>query len=350
MTKKTSAKTRVAVIGASGYTGADLIRLLYNHPAVTIVSLIAESSAGQPIDAVYPHMANFNLPDLIRADEANWSEVDIAFCCLPHGMSQKIIATLPEHIKVIDLSADFRIHDIAVYEEWYGTHYAPELQKKAVYGLSEIYRERIKSASLIACPGCYPTSILLPLVPLLFQQLISPEDIIIDAKSGVSGAGRSAKQANLYCEVNENVKPYSICKHRHMPEIEQVLSKAAGTAVPIHFTPQVVPMSRGMLSSIYVRLEPGHTAADLRETLSGYYEDEPFVHIAPMGHVPSTREVAGSNRCRIGVFEGATPDRAIIISVIDNLLKGASGQAVQNMNILLGLPETTALDMIPLFP
>lgn len=346
----TKEKTRISIIGASGYTGADLIRMLYVHPAVSIVSLIAESSAGQPIHAIYPHLAGFNLPDLIHISDASWDNVDIVFCCLPHGMSQQIVASLPKHLKVIDLSADFRIYDIPVYEEWYGTHYAPELQNQAVYGLSEIYRKRIKNASLIACPGCYPTSVLLPLIPLLSQRLVESDDIIIDAKSGASGAGRSAKQANLFCEVNENVKPYSICKHRHMPEIEQVLSKAANTPLHIHFTPQVVPMSRGMLSTIYAKLTKGSTVQHVREMLFSCYQDEPFIQIAPEGHTPCTREVMGSNRCKIGVFASSTPDRVILVSVIDNLIKGASGQAIQNMNIVLGLPENTALDVIPMFP
>lgn len=343
-------KTRISIIGASGYTGADLIRLLYNHPAVSIVSLIAESSAGQSASAVYPHLSGFDLPDLIHVSHAKWDNVDMVFCCLPHGMSQQIIATLPEHIIVIDLSADFRIHDIPLYEEWYGKHHAPNLQHKAVYGLSEIYRQRIRKASLIACPGCYPTSVLLPLVPLLSHHVIEKDDIIIDAKSGATGAGRSAKQANLFCEVNENIKPYNISKHRHMPEIEQVLSKAAGAPLHIHFTPQLVPMNRGMLSTIYVKPSPGNNAAEIRNLLMECYQDEPFVQIVPAGHTPSTREVVGSNRCKIGVFESSTPDRVIIVSVIDNLIKGASGQAVQNMNIILGLPEYTALDVIPMFP
>ncbi len=345
-----SSKARIAIIGASGYTGADLIRLLYNHPAVTIVSLIAESSAGQAVDAIYPHLAGFSLPDVVHMSDANWDNVDIVFCCLPHGMSQQIVATLPEHLKVIDLSADFRIHNIPVYEEWYGKHYAPSLQKKAVYGLSEIYRQKIRKASLIACPGCYPTSVLLPLVPLLSYQIVEKDDIIVDAKSGATGAGRSAKQGNLFCEINENIKPYSICNHRHIPEIEQVLSRAAGAPLHIHFTPQVVPMSRGMLSTLYIKLAKGKTVQDVRNMLIECYHDEPFIQIAPPGHTPSTREVVGSNRCKIGVFESSTPDRVIVVSVIDNLIKGASGQAVQNMNILLGLPELTALDMIPMFP
>lgn len=343
-------QVNVAVIGASGYTGSELIRLIYNHPAVMIKYLVAESSAGQAIGAIYPHLAPFDLPDVILSSEVDWNEVDIAFCCLPHGLSQALVAMLPSHIKVIDLSADFRIHDIATYETWYGTHHAPQLQKNAVYGLSEFYREDIASASLVACPGCYPTCASLPLLPLIEATLIEPDDIIIDAKSGFSGAGRSSKQANLYCEINENVRPYGINNHRHIPEIEQMLSHAAGKPVAVQFSPQVVPMSRGMIETIYVKLTAGTTLADLRQVLTARYEDEYFVTILPDGQLPSTRDVLGSNRCHIGIAAGRTSGSAVLISVIDNLVKGASGQAVQNLNIILGLPEQTALDLISVFP
>jgi N-acetyl-gamma-glutamyl-phosphate reductase len=345
-----SHKKNIAIIGASGYTGAELIRLLYLHPYVTIKYLLAESSAGQKIGAIYPHLAAFQLPDVQHSSEANWDEVEIVFCCLPHGLSQALVAKLPAHIKVIDLSADFRINDIATYEIWYGTHHAPQLQEKAVYGLSEYYREQIKAASLIACPGCYPTCASLPLLPLVAGKIIETEGIIIDAKSGVSGAGRAAKQANLFCEMNENIRPYAINDHRHIPEIEQTLSRAAGVSLAVHFSPQVVPMNRGMLATVYVKLAKEKTLADVRATLEARYRDEYFVTVLPEGQLPSTRDVMGTNRCHIGIAKGRTADRVVLVSVIDNLVKGASGQAVQNFNILLGLPEHTALDLIPVFP
>jgi len=340
----------IAIIGASGYTGAELIRLLYNHPSVVIRYLIAETSAGQPVSAIYPHFAPFGLPDLVYATEVTWSDVDIAFCCMPHGLSQAIVAKLPEHIKVIDLSADFRIEDIATYEQWYGTHHAPQLQPKAVYGLSELNRKEIADATLIACPGCYPTCSTLPLIPLLHDQIISPASIIIDAKSGISGAGRSVKQPNLFCEVESNVRPYSVNSHRHMPEIEQTLSRVARLPIEVQFAPQVVPLSRGMLTMIYVTLQPGKTLEDAHHCLNTHYDDEYFITVLPQGQLPSTREVMGTNRCHIGITAGRNAHTAVVVSVIDNLVKGASGQAVQNLNILLGLPEYTALDLIAVFP
>ena len=343
-------KIPIAILGASGYTGSELIRLIYNHPAVTITALIAESSAGQPIGAIYPHLASYKLPDLILASEADWSTVEIVFCCLPHGLSQALVAKLPAHIRVIDLSADFRIYDISTYETWYGKHHAPHLQQNAVYGLSEYFREEIKKARLIACPGCYPTCASLPLLPLLAAKSIEHEGIIIDAKSGISGAGRAVKQANLFCEVNENVRPYGINDHRHLPEIEQTLTMIAGKPIMVDFAPQVVPMNRGMLASIYVKLASGKTLADVRRVLEERYRTEYFITVLPEGKLPSTRDVLGTNRCHIGIAPGRKAGSAVLVSVIDNVTKGASGQAIQNLNIVLGLAENTALDIIPMFP
>ncbi len=341
----------VAIIGASGYTGAELVRILHLHPHVKIAALAADKSAGQPISAIYPHLAGFGLPDVVTADQIDWKNIEVVFCCLPHAASQAVIKELPNHLKVIDLSADFRLYDTATYAKWYDhEHLAPELQKEAVYGLSEVYRDKIAKARLIACPGCYPTCSTLPLVPLVKDKLISVSDIIIDAKSGISGAGRSAKQANLFCEMNEAVRAYSVCNHRHIPEIEQTLSDAAKQAVTVQFTPQVVPMSRGMLATVYVKLEAGNTLAQLRASLESFYKGSAFVHVLPEGQSPSTRDVAGTNKCHIALFAGRTPDRAVIVSAIDNLAKGAAGQAVQNLNILYQWDEKLGLDTVPVFP
>lgn len=345
-------KISVAILGASGYTGAELVRLLYTHPNVEIVSLAAESSAGKTMAEVYPHLRAIDLPKIVTLNEVRWNEIEAVFCCLPHGASQEIIVQLPRNLRIIDLSADFRIHDGTAYEEWYGKpHVALNLQKEAVYGLSEIYRAAIKNARLLSNPGCYPTSALLPLVPLMNSGKISLDGIIIDSKSGITGAGRSAKQENLFTEVNDSIRAYSVGGHRHVAEIEQTLSAAAaGVKVNVTFTPQVVPMNRGILSTIYVKLVPGISANDLREVLELQYEDEQFVKICPPGHAPASREVMGTNYCFMNIFENRIKDRAIIVSVIDNLVKGASGQAVQNFNIMFGLDEGLGLKQTAIFP
>jgi len=344
-------RLRVGIMGASGYTGAELVRLLSRHPQTDIRLLTADRQAGRALGEVFPHLGGIELPALIKIEDARWDDLDLAFCCLPHGTTQRAIAALPRRLKVVDLSADFRLADVALYAQWYGhEHQAPELQKEAVYGLTELHRRAIAPARLVANPGCYPTSAQLPLVPLLQTGRIAAEDIIIDAKSGVSGAGRDAKQANLYAEVSEGVHAYAVASHRHAPEIEQGLSEAAGRAVTVNFTPHQVPMSRGILSSIYVRLAHGASAEDLRRTLLERYADEPFVRVLPADQAPATHHVRGANHCLIGVFADRVPGRAILLSVIDNLVKGASGQAVQNMNVMAGWPETAGLEQQPLFP
>jgi N-acetyl-gamma-glutamyl-phosphate reductase len=344
-------KVRVAILGASGYTGAELVRLLARHSGFTIAAMTGDRKAGQPMATVFPHLGNLDLPDLIAMDQVDYSGIDAVFCGLPHGTTQDVIAALPAHVKVVDLSADFRLRDIESYATWYGhPHKAPELQKQAVYGVTELSRDAIATARLVANPGCYPTSVQLPLVPLLKAGLITTEAIVIDAKSGTSGAGRAAKEANLYCEVTEGIHAYGIASHRHSPEIEQELSVAAGQEVMVSFTPHLMPMSRGMLSTIYVSLAKGATAADLRAELVRRYAGEAFVRVLPEGASPATRHVRGSNFCFMNVFADRVPGRVIICSVIDNLVKGASGQALQNMNLMFGLPETTGLDQQPLFP
>lgn len=345
---------RIGVIGASGYTGADLVRLALRHPAMEIVLLTASSHAGKPMAEVFPHFSFSDLPDLVTVEEADWSSVDAAFCGLPHGTTQEIAADiLGKHpgLKLIDMSADFRLTDPATYAEWYGhEHRALGLQADAVYGLTEHNRGAIAKARLVACPGCYPTASLLALLPPVKEGAIEAEDIIIDAKSGVTGAGRGLKQNTLFSEAGEGLSPYSVAKHRHAPEIEQELGKAAGAALTVNFTPHLIPMSRGELCTCYVRLKGGTSADDLRQVLADAYEGEPFVHVAKKGVTPQTQNVRGSNHVQIGVFADRIPGRAIVISTIDNLVKGSAGQAIQNFNLMFGLPETEGLLQLPLFP
>mmetsp|Transcript_15624 Transcript_15624/g.42079 ORF Transcript_15624/g.42079 Transcript_15624/m.42079 type:complete len:430 (+) Transcript_15624:157-1446(+) len=351
-------KVRVAILGASGYTGAELVRLLATHPSAKITHMTAERNAGQPFGTVFPQFAFGDfanaLPALVKIEEiTSWDDVDVVFCCLPHATTQEIIASLPlDKVRVVDLSADFRLADTSVYAEWYGgEHKAPELQREAVYGLTEFAREQVRSARLVANPGCYPTAAQLPLVPLLKAGLIEPQDIIIDAKSGTTGAGRAAKVGSLFCEVSDGIHAYGVASHRHAPEIEQGLSAAAGAPVVVNFTPHLMPMNRGILEAIYVKLAPGVSADQLRDCLAEHFNAEPFVHVAPKGSpMPHTRHVRGSNHVLIGVSPDRLPGRAIVISAIDNVVKGASGQALQNMNVMFGLPETAGLELAPVFP
>ncbi|KAG0608608.1 hypothetical protein M758_8G119000 [Ceratodon purpureus] len=342
---------RVGVLGASGYTGSEIIRLLATHPVFKVTVMTADRKAGQSLGSVFPHLITQDLPSMVAVKDADFSNVDAVFCCLPHGTTQEIIAGLPKDLKVVDLSADFRLRNTDTYEEWYnGPHRAPELQTEAVYGLTEIYREEVRAARLVANPGCYPTSIQLPLIPLLKAGLIEKDNIIINANSGVSGAGRSAKEANLYTEICEGIHPYGITRHRHVPEIEQGLGDAVGSDVTISFTPNLMPMSRGMLSTMFVQMKQGVTVDDLRKHLVERFADEEFVLVLEKGIAPHTHHVRGSNYCLLNVFEDRISGRAIIISVIDNLVKGASGQALQNLNLMMGLPEDCGLLQQPLFP
>lgn len=342
---------RVAILGASGYTGAELLRLLLRHPRVRIVALTADRKAGEGIETVFPQFLGYDLPRLVTIKDVDFSSVDAVFCALPHGTTQEVIASLPTHLKIVDLSADFRLTSLDDYAKWYGhEHRAPDLQQEAVYGLTEINRAAVAKARLVANPGCYPTSAMLPLIPLLRAGQIETADIVIDAKSGVSGAGRALKEGSLFCEAAEGIHAYGVASHRHGPEIEQELSVASGQPVLVNFTPHLMPMNRGMLSSIYVRLKGGASADDLRATLEQTYAGEAFVKLVPKGVSPQTRHVRGSNLAHIGVFADRLPGRAMLFCVIDNLMKGASGQAVQNFNVQFGLPETMGIDQVALFP
>ncbi len=347
-------KVRVAILGASGYTGAELIRILLNHKKVEIVELVANSNAGQKIEQLYPHLIHYGLPILKKVEEVDFTRIDAVFGCLPHTTSQETFKKLladskNSHLKIFDLSADFRLEDPANYQKWYDhEHVAQNLQSKAVYALPEIHRNQIKKSNLIACPGCYPTSALLPLIPLLQNNLIEKTDIIIDSKSGTSGAGRSAKQANLFCEVNESVKAYGVGKHRHIGEIEQELSKAANCSLEVDFTPHLLPINRGIISTIYAKINPKFSIIDIQNCLETKYEDEPFVTV--INGEPNIKDVIGTNFCVMAAKEARTANKVIIVSVIDNLCKGASGQAVQNMNIVFGFDERDGLEFSPIFP
>ena len=343
----------VAVVGASGYTGVELLRILQSHPEVAVTCVTSEQSAGKRISEVFPSLRSRcdmlleNLEPVRIAERA-----DLVFTALPHKAAMEVVPTfLKLGKRVIDLSADYRLHDAAEYERWYEPHLSPKLLKQAVYGLPEVRRSKIAKAKLVANPGCYPTSIILALAPLLDKRLIDPASIIADSKSGVSGAGRSAKVDNLYCEVNDGFKAYSVGgAHRHIPEIEQELSLLAGKKLTISFTPHLVPMDRGILSTVYsVPLQPV-VASELTALFEQHYYGEPFVRVLPTGQFPSTAYVRGSNFCDIGVTVDQRTGRVIVVSAIDNLVKGASGQAVQNMNLVCGFPENMGLEGLALFP
>jgi len=346
-----SGKIKIGVIGASGYTGSDLVRLAVRHPDIEIAALTANSHAGKPMQQVFPHLADLGLPDLVKNEEVDWSGVDAVFCGLPHATSQEVIAGLPSHLKIIDMSADFRLRDAQTYQQWYGVERTQhELQKQAVYGLSEHYRNDLKTARLVACPGCYPTAVLLLLLPLVEQGLIDADDLVIDAKSGLTGAGRGLKQNTLFAEAGEGMSTYSVAKHRHAPEIEQELSRVAGHDVLVNFTPHLVPMARGEFISAYTKLANGATAADCQNALETRYASEPFVYMAPDGVMPASQYVRGSNKVMLGVFADRVPGRVILMSTLDNLVKGSAGQALQNFNIMFDLEETAGLQQVTMFP
>ena len=346
-------KIKVGIIGATGYAGEEIVRLLHNHPQAEIVTLASRSYVGQPYSNVYPN--HKSLTDMLCAEEdmeALSKEADVIFLALPHGLaSEKVTEEVLNNCKIIDLGADFRLKDVNVYEKWYKVeHHGKKLLEEAVYGLCEWNREDIKKCRLLANPGCYTTCSILSLSPLVAEGMIDISSIIIDAKSGVSGAGRSVKLDNHFAEVNESIKAYGVGSHRHTPEIEEQLGYRAGEELTLTFTPHLVPMQRGILAVCYATLKEKYTWEDVNAAYQKYYGNEPFVRLMAQGAYHETRWVKGSNFCDIGWKVDSRTNRIIVIGAIDNLVKGAAGQAVQNMNLMFGLPEYTGLDLIPMFP
>ena len=349
---------KVGIIGATGYAGGELVRILMGHKDAEIKWYGSRSYIDQRYDEVYRNM--FRIVDAVCMDdnmEALSKEVDVIFTATPQGLCASLInEDILSRVKIVDLSADFRIKDVKVYEQWYGiTHKSPQFISEAVYGLCELNRAEVKTARLVANPGCYTTCSILTAYPLIREGLIDPDTLIIDAKSGTSGTGRGAKQPNLFCEVNENIKAYGVASHRHTPEIEEQLGYAAGRALTVSFTPHLVPMNRGILVTAYASLrkkEDGTlpTASELRSAYERYYQKERFVRLLPEGACPETKWVEGSNYVDIGFVVDERTGRVVMMGALDNLMKGAAGQAVQNMNLLFGLPEDEGLSMVPMFP
>jgi len=343
----------VGIVGASGYTGVELARLLAGHPEVRLTVATSRQYAGKALSEVFPNLRkrvdilceNLSIEELV-------DRADFFFTAVPHKTAMDIVPRLlAAGKKVVDLSADYRLHDPAVYETWYQEHTSPELLDEAAYGLPELYRDQIATARLTANPGCYPTSVILALAPLLRKGLIDPATLIIDSKSGISGAGRAANVGTLFCEVSDGFKPYKVGgTHRHIPEIEQELSIAAGTPITVTFTPHLLPISRGILSTIYASLTSEGKTADLQALYEQTYNDEPFIRVLPTGVPPATQHVRGSNCCDLSLQKDTRTGRLIVMSAIDNIVKGASGQAVQNMNLMNGFPETLGLMGAPFFP
>ncbi len=339
---------RIAILGASGYTGAELVRLLATHPSMQIVALSADRKAGMAMAEVFPFLRHLDLPKLQKIDEIDFTNVDLCFCALPHATTQEVIARLPRSLKIVDLSADFRLRDPAEYEKWYGQpHAAQDLQKEAVYGLTEFYREEIRAARLVAGTGCNAATGQFALRPLIAAGCIDLDDILIDLKAGVSGAGRSLKENLLHAELSGGTHAYSAGgKHRHLGEFDQEFSRVAGRPVQVQFTPHLLPMNRGILATVYVKGD----AKIVHQVLEKEYEKEPFLNVLPFGSLPSTRDIAGSNFCHLGVIGDRRPGLAVVVAVLDNLTKGSSGQAIQNANLMLGVEETAGLTMPAVFP
>jgi N-acetyl-gamma-glutamyl-phosphate reductase len=342
----------VGIVGATGYTGVELLRLLVQHPEVEVTVLTSQKYAGVPIDQVFPSLTG-RLQ--IKCEELTIDrisqKVDFIFTAVPHKTAMETVPLFYQKGKrVVDLSADFRFKDPEVYERWYQKHTCVDLLPESVYGLPELHREEIKNAKIVGNPGCYPTGALIGLIPLIKDGMISYENIVIDSKSGVSGAGRDVVLGSLFCEVNEGVRAYKIFDHRHLPEIEQELGQLAQKKIIVTFVPHLIPMDRGILTTIYVKLNKKMKSEDVLNTFQEYYRGEPFIRIYPKGKIPNTKDVRGSNYCDIGVIVNESDNRGVVVTAIDNLVKGASGQAVQNMNIMLGYPETMGLDVLPLFP
>ena len=334
-----SKKINIAIFGVSGYTGAEMLRLTHNHAYINIKYIAGAKTAGMLLSEVYSEFIGTEIGEtkIIAINDVNYDILDCIFLCLPHGTSHKIADQIPDNIKIIDLSADFRINDMEIYEKWYGKHNNAALQQKFIYGLTEIYSNEIKNANYVACPGCYPTSILLPLIPLLKHKLID-SNIIADSKSGMSGAGRGEKQANLFVEINENLRPYSVSGHRHMAEILEQLNKFSSEDVNLIFTPQVIPIDRGILSNIYVNSEK--SLPELKNSMIEFYKEHKYVNIYQDDKIPELKDVAKTNFININILPTYVENKYIIISVLDNLMKGASGQAMQNFELMFNSHST----------
>ncbi len=343
---------RIGIVGASGYTGVELARLLCSCPDVKLKVATSRQYKGKKLADVYPSLAG--MVDIVCEDlqmEELAERADLFFTAVPH---QTAMAIVPDLLragkKVVDLSADFRIHDAAVYEKWYQKHTAQEYLAEAIYGLPELHRQQIAAARLVANPGCYPTSVILGVAPLLQAGVVEPETLIVDSKSGASGAGRLAQTGTLFCEVTEGFKAYKVAAHRHTPEMEQEISALCNKSVTISFTPHLLPMSRGILSTIYATMSKSMTDDEVYELYRNFYKNEPFVRLCEPGAFPATQFVRGSNFCDLGFKFDSRTGRIVVLAAIDNLVKGAAGQAVQNMNLMCGLPETRGLFGVPLFP
>lgn len=340
---------KVGIVGGTGYTGVELLRLLAVHPQVSIQVITSRADAGTLVSQMFPSLRGFVDLPFAHPDQANLAQCDVVFFATPNGIAmQQVRELLDAGVKVIDLAADFRIQDIATWEQWYGmTHACPDLVAEAVYGLPEVNREQIKKARLVANPGCYPTAVQLGFIPLLEAGVIDTGSLIADAKSGVSGAGRKAEIATLFAESADSFKAYGVAGHRHLPEIKQGLARVKNAEVGLTFVPHLTPLIRGIHATLYGKLTRD---IDLQALFEQRYKDEAFVDVMPAGSHPETRSVRGSNRCRIAVHRPQGGDTVVVLSVIDNLVKGAAGQAVQNMNIMFGVPEATALNIVPLLP
>ena len=339
---------QIAILGASGYTGAELVRLISTHPELEIAALSGERKAGMAMADVFPHLRHLDLPDLVKIEAIDFAGIDLCFCALPHATSQKVIKSLPKSLKIVDLSADFRLRDPEIYAATYGgKHDAPDCQAEAVYGLTEFYRDDIRAARLVAGTGCNAATGMYALNPLIGAGVIDLDGIIIDLKTGVSGAGRALKENLLHAELSEGTHAYAVGGgHRHLPEFDQEFSRIAGRDVRVQFTPHLIPANRGILATVYVRGE----ADAIHQAFVEAYQAEPFVRVLPIGQHPSTRHVRGSNFVHVGVVADRIAGRVVVIAALDNLTKGSSGQALQNANLMLGLDETTGLTMAPVFP
>lgn len=343
---KKALSINVAILGPSGYTGAEIIRLLSKHPKVKIKLLIGNKSKGKNIDEIFSNFSGLTLSTIKNFNKEDFNNIDVVFSCMPSGNLALIIEKIPKNVVVIDLSADFRFKDKNLYEKYYKLSFNNKFSRKFVYGLTEVNRSIIKNSRLISCPGCYPTSVLLPIIPLIKSKVIKKTSIIIDSKSGISGAGRNIKEALLFAENYNSISAYGDNNHRHIPEMEHNIFLITKVKLALSFTPHILPINRGIMSTIYVKGDP----EKIFNVLTKYYKKEKFVKVSPLNEIPKLSDVTGSNLCRIGIIRNRRNQYVTIISVIDNLLKGASGQAIQNMNNVFNFPEELGLDQLSIWP